>query len=73
MLVALVLLITGFEQASNFSSWTSARVLAPILLSAPAWVTFILYERYLTKKDGVTEAVLPWRFCRNRMIIGLLL
>ncbi|ORY12828.1 putative multidrug resistance protein fnx1 [Clohesyomyces aquaticus] len=74
LLVALTLLITGFENASDFSPWTSARVLAPILLSIPFCVIFIFYERWITLKDGVhPEPVFPWRFCKSRVIMGLFL
>lgn len=74
MLAALTLIITGFEEASNFSPWTSAKVLAPILISAPLWIAFLIYERSVTLKDNnKPEPVFPWRFCASRIIIGIML
>ncbi|KAF2657865.1 putative multidrug resistance protein fnx1 [Lophiostoma macrostomum CBS 122681] len=72
MLVAVTLLITGFEEASDFSPWTSAGVLAPIVVSGVAWILFLVYERHVTPAKRATEPVFPWRFCTSRTIVGLL-
>jgi hypothetical protein len=72
MLASITLLITGFEEASNFSPWKSAQVLALILISIPCIVAFILYERRVTIKDNnEPEPVFPWRFCIDRVVMGL--
>jgi hypothetical protein len=71
MLVAVTLLITGFEKASDFSPWTSAGVLAPIIISGVAWVLFLVYEKQVTPASHPVEPVFPWRFCTSRTIIGL--
>lgn len=74
MLVALTLLITGFEEASNFMPWISAQVLAPILVSLLAWVAFLSYERAVTSRgNNRPEPVFPWRFCTSRVIMGILM
>ncbi|KAF2248052.1 putative multidrug resistance protein fnx1 [Trematosphaeria pertusa] len=74
MLVALTLLITGFEEASNFMPWISAQVLAPILVSLLAWVAFLSYERAVTSRgNNRPEPVFPWRFCTSRVIMGILI
>jgi hypothetical protein len=74
MLTGILLLITGFEEASDFSPWVSARVLAPILVSVPVFVVFFCYERFITLRESKqTEPVFPWRFCCSRVIIGILM
>ena len=72
MLAAIIFLITGFEEASNGSSWKSAQVLALILMALPCIVALLWYERRVTLKgDDKPQPVFPWRFCTNRVIIGL--
>ncbi|KAF2690332.1 putative multidrug resistance protein fnx1 [Lentithecium fluviatile CBS 122367] len=72
MLASITLLITGFEEASNFSPWKSAQVLALILVSIPCILAFLFYERMVTIKDKTgPEPVFPWRFCVNRVVMGL--
>ncbi|KAF2471879.1 putative multidrug resistance protein fnx1 [Lindgomyces ingoldianus] len=72
MLITLTLLITGFEEASDFSPWVSAEVLVPILLSIPFLVMFLFYERWVTLKgDDRPEPIFPWRFCKSRVIMGI--
>lgn len=72
MLIGIILLITGFEEASDFLPWASAQVLAPILVAIPVLVAFFCYERFITLHESKqTEPVFPWRFCRNRVIMGI--
>jgi len=74
MLVGILLLIIGFEEASNFSSWTSAKALAPILVSLPILLGFLFFERHITLRDSKSiEPVFPWRFCADRVIVGILM
>ena len=84
MLAAIVLIITGFEEASNLSPWTSGVVLAPIVVSGVTWILFLLYERHITKdtKNAIPvepirvwhfkEPVFPWRFCQSRVIVSVI-
>ncbi|KAI8943272.1 hypothetical protein NX059_001292 [Plenodomus lindquistii] len=72
MLVGVTLLIVGFEEASDFAPWTSARVLAPLLVSLVAWLAFVWNERRVTlRKSGLPEPVFPWRFCVSRVVMGI--
>ncbi|KAF2643545.1 putative multidrug resistance protein fnx1 [Massarina eburnea CBS 473.64] len=72
MLTAIILLITGFEEASNFSPWSSAEVLAPMLISMVVWIAFFFFERMLTlRATEFPEPVFPWRFCTSRVIMGI--
>ncbi|KAH9905019.1 major facilitator superfamily domain-containing protein [Xylariomycetidae sp. FL2044] len=71
-LAALALLITGLEQAATLLVWKDASVLAPICTSAIAWLAFLANEWYSSRPDSTIQPVLPWRFCANRVNIGLL-
>lgn len=74
MLTGIILLISGFEEASNFSPWVSGRVLGPVLASIPVILLFIYYEKRITARaDQLPEPVFPWRFCSNRVIMGILM
>ncbi|PSN70502.1 hypothetical protein BS50DRAFT_599082 [Corynespora cassiicola Philippines] len=58
----ITLLITGFEEASNFRPWRSTQVLAPIVASVPFLLAFLLHERFMTlKKSGTIQPIFPWR------------
>jgi hypothetical protein len=44
------------------------------LVSIPTCISFLFYERLVTiKHDGAPEPVFPWRFCRSRVIMGILM
>lgn len=74
MIAAITLIITAFEQVSNFVPWVSAKVLAPLLISILAMVVFLVYERSITLQSTEhPEPVFPWRFCQSRVMMGLLM
>lgn len=73
MLAFLILLVAGFEEASNFNSWRSVQVIVPLIVAITALIAFLAYERFITLKDGVKEPVLPWRFFQSRVISGILM
>ncbi|KAI1125671.1 drug resistance transporter [Nemania abortiva] len=73
MSAALALTITGLEEAASTLTWTSAATLGPLVASGPAWVAFFLSQRHASRPGSVKQPMFPWRFTRNRVIIGLLL
>jgi hypothetical protein len=73
MVAFLILVIAGFEEASNFNPWRSVQVIVPLVIAIPILLAFLLYERYITLKNGVKEPVLPWRFFQSRVISGILM
>ncbi|KAL9116207.1 MAG: hypothetical protein Q9227_000578 [Pyrenula ochraceoflavens] len=74
MLAALALIIAGFEDASSFSPWKSAKVLAPIIVSVFVFVAFLVHERIVTLRgSNRPEPVLPWRLLTSRVIVGIIL
>lgn len=72
LLAAMTLHITGLEQAANMYSWASAMVLAPIILSVIIWISFFVSQWYSTKPSVQREPLFPWRFCKNRVLVGLI-
>lgn len=74
MLATIVLVITGLEQAASSLTWTSAKTLAPLCASAVAAVAFLGSQYWHSSRlFSLTEPVFPWRFCRSRVIMGLIL
>jgi hypothetical protein len=73
LLAAMTLHVTGFEQAANLYEWTSAQVLAPLLVSACLWVAFFASQWYITKPQTIAEPIFPWRFCRSRVVMGIIM
>lgn len=73
LLLAMTLHITALEHAANLYSWRSAKVLAPLVISVSLWVGSFTSQWYGTTADSQNEMVFPWRFCQNRIFIGLLL
>lgn len=57
---AIALFVTGFNLVSVFG-WTSAKVLAPIVIGAVAFVVFGLYEAF-----GTQNGILPHELFRGR-------
>lgn len=74
MLATIVLVITGLEQAASSLTWTSAKTLGPLCASAVAVVAFLGSQYWHSSRlFSLTEPVFPWRFCRDRVIMGLIL
>ncbi|KAI1180244.1 drug resistance transporter [Nemania sp. FL0916] len=73
LLLALALLITGLEEAASNLSWTSAATIAPIVVSTFSWGAFLFSQWIFSRPGSVVEPVFPWRFCQNRVMMGLIL
>ncbi|KAI0150189.1 major facilitator superfamily domain-containing protein [Xylariaceae sp. FL1272] len=73
ILLATLALTSGFEEADKKFPWRSAYVITLLTASGLLWIALILCERYLTKSSLAREPVLPWRFFKNRQMMGILL
>jgi hypothetical protein len=73
LLFALVSLAAGFEEAGSLFPWKSAYVITLLVLGGVLTIALLVWEYHLTKKGGVMEPVLPWRFFTNRFISAVLL
>ncbi|KAF2438547.1 MFS multidrug transporter-like protein [Karstenula rhodostoma CBS 690.94] len=73
LLGACLLISTGLQQAAIGYAWTSAFVLPLLLMTAPFSVAFLCWEWLITTRRENPEPVFPWRFCRSRKAVGMIL
>lgn len=73
LLLATLSLVAGFEEADARFPWKSAYVITLLTISGFLWIALSLWERHVTNNSNTIEPVLPWRFAKNRVMIGLLL
>lgn len=74
MLSALAIVITGLERAASLLSWTTADALGPLCAGVVAWAAFLASQyRHDSRPQSLIEPVFPWRFCRSRVVMGLIL
>lgn len=76
LLLATLSLVAAVEEAGTSHGWRSAFVITLLVLSAVLWIFFLLWERYITRKEdmvGAVEPIFPWRFIKNRIWLGMIL
>jgi len=73
LLGASFLLVTALLEASTSFTWSSAVVIALLVLSVVSWVLFALWEKHLSKQGKEQEEMFPWRFVKNRAWMAMLL
>ncbi|KAI1121538.1 major facilitator superfamily domain-containing protein [Nemania abortiva] len=73
ILFATLALTAGFEEADKQFPWRSAYVITLLTASGLLWIVLILWERHVTLSSKIREPVLPWRFFKNREMMGILL
>ncbi|OTA54486.1 putative multidrug resistance protein fnx1 [Hypoxylon sp. EC38] len=73
ILFATLALTSAFEEADQRFPWRSAYVITLLILSGLFWIALAAWERYVTFSNGVREPILPWRFLKNRQMLGILL
>ncbi|GAP86914.1 putative MFS multidrug transporter [Rosellinia necatrix] len=73
ILFATLALTAGFEEADKKFPWRSAYVITLLTVSGFLWIVLAIWERHVTIADGVREPILPWRFVKNREMVGILL
>ncbi|XDG03758.1 hypothetical protein ABKA04_003373 [Annulohypoxylon sp. FPYF3050] len=72
LIAAMTMHLTGLEEAANLNPWKSSSVLIPLSLSGLLWISFVFSQYYVTASTRPQEPVLPWRFFRNRVAMGLI-
>ncbi|ORX93616.1 major facilitator superfamily domain-containing protein [Clohesyomyces aquaticus] len=73
LLGACLLVSTGLQQAALGYSWSSSFVLPLLILTAPLVLAFFAWEWFITTRRKFPEPVFPWRFCRSRICVGMIL
>ncbi|KAJ4022772.1 hypothetical protein NW766_001819 [Fusarium irregulare] len=72
-LAASILIVFALEQGGVAYSWGSGAIVSTFVLSGVLWIAFVVWERLLSKKDGVREPMFPWSLVHSRFVMGLLL
>jgi hypothetical protein len=73
MVGTIVLLTTGLQQTALDYAWSSAMVLGLIVPSVPVAAAFFAWQWWATTRLTNPEPVFPWRLCRNRLSLGLIM
>ncbi|OTA83132.1 hypothetical protein M434DRAFT_36824 [Hypoxylon sp. CO27-5] len=73
ILFATLALTSAFEEADQRFPWRSAYVITLLIFSGLFWIALAVWERHVTFSNGVREPILPWRFLKNRQMLGILL
>ncbi|KAF4995620.1 hypothetical protein FGRMN_5011 [Fusarium graminum] len=72
-LAASILIIFALEQGGVAYPWGSGTIVSTFVLSAILWVSFIAWERLISRRNGTCEPMFPWSLVRNRFVMGLIL
>ncbi|KAK0636738.1 major facilitator superfamily transporter [Bombardia bombarda] len=72
-LSASILLVFALEQAGVVYPWKSGPIISTFVISGVLFVTFLLWQRWLTLSDSAREPMFPWRLASDRFMLGLLL
>jgi hypothetical protein len=74
LIAAALLLTTGLLEGGSQWEWDSAPSIVLLIVSGILWLAFFWWERLVTmKKNWPQEPMFPWRFARNRQLMGVLL
>ncbi|KAJ6150674.1 hypothetical protein N7470_007268 [Penicillium chermesinum] len=73
LLAASVLLIVAIEEAGISFAWSSALVIAFLVVAGVFLLLFLFWQWYLYHIKSAREPILPWSFLKNRILMGLYL
>jgi hypothetical protein len=71
LLAATTLLLTALEYTSTGRSWSSAIVLAPLVIGLFFWICFFAWSKIQTMRNTPQEPILPWRVLTDRFCLAL--
>ncbi|KAF2729272.1 MFS multidrug transporter-like protein [Polyplosphaeria fusca] len=66
-----ILVATGLQQHILGYAWKSSMVLALLIFAAILLISFLTWQWFVTTKRTFPEPVFPWRFCQNRVSLGM--
>ncbi|KAI1455383.1 putative efflux pump antibiotic resistance protein [Annulohypoxylon moriforme] len=72
LLAASMLLVTALLEASIRFGWNAGGTIALLVLSGCCWIGFLVWERFVTKRQR-PEPIFPWTFFSNLTFLGMLL
>lgn len=73
LLAASVCIVSALEEGGTEYKWTSAVVLALLIVGVIMSFIFLLWERHLPLRGKEPEPVFPWRMATDRFVMGNLL
>ncbi|KAJ5672271.1 hypothetical protein N7507_001398 [Penicillium longicatenatum] len=73
LLAASIMLIVAIEEAGISFSWSSALVIAFLVVSGVLLILFLSWEWYLYHTNSTREPIFPWAFIQNRILMGIYL
>ena len=73
LLGACVLLVVAIEEAGISYTWDSTLVLTLIIVVVVLLSLLIVWERFLFLGKSPIQAVIPWDFFKNRVLMGIYL
>jgi hypothetical protein len=72
-LLACFFIVFALQEAGTTYAWSSAIIVSFLVLSGVLWIAFFAWQRYISHKDTLRQAVFPWRFVKHRVLLGLFL
>ncbi|KAL9618383.1 MAG: hypothetical protein Q9160_006891 [Pyrenula sp. 1 TL-2023] len=73
LLAAIVLLICALEEAGKRFEWSSPMIIAFLVIAGILFITFFIWQWFITRRDGEREPFFPWRFVADRLLFGIFL
>lgn len=73
LLAASIFLVTALQQVETGIPWGAASIVVLLALSPVCFVAFLLWERFVTKRERSMEPVFPWRFIEDRVWMGMII
>ncbi|KAF3767244.1 MFS general substrate transporter, partial [Cryphonectria parasitica EP155] len=73
LLAASILIAFGFEEAGTRYAWSSAPIIASIVVGVMSLLAFVGWEAHVGRDHVVSEPVFPLHLMKNRLFIGLVL
>ncbi|KAF7879093.1 hypothetical protein EAF04_000293 [Stromatinia cepivora] len=72
LLAASIFLVTALQQVETGVKWGSPSIIVLLALSPVCFIMFLVWERFVTKREGIMEPVFPWRFVEDRVWMGMI-
>ncbi|KAL4937317.1 hypothetical protein BDV06DRAFT_232667 [Aspergillus oleicola] len=74
ILAASMFIISALQEGNLDYSWSSALIIAFIVVSGVLWISFLGWEWLVSHRLGwKIQPMLPWRLTRNRVFLGVAL
>lgn len=72
-LTACLLLVCALQEAGTEYEWSSGLIISFLTLSAILFIAFLVWQRAIDHQETTREAIFPWKFVHNRVLMGIFL